>query len=200
MNTTRTAAADMPSPHKVWLILLLMPVVAYAIIMIQALLQRPTLSFDRLDLLVLLLVLAYCCAGTLLAWRRSAYLARCVTCLYSILIASAACEMATRLLFPLPENVPWPPMRRITVAANTFPGMNGNIEFTVNDLGVRGRPVRLEDVDVRMSVCRRQYDGMWVFDGPAELALAAAGQALVPVGQVSLCGKRGQIRPDYAQS
>jgi hypothetical protein len=138
------------SRARVLLTLLLLPVVAYGLMMIRSFLQRDVLPFDRLDLAVLILVLAYCCIATLAAWRRSVYLVRLVTCVYAIVIAGAVCEVGVRLLFPLPENVPWPPMRRISVASNNLPGVTGNIEFTVNDLGVRGRPVHLEDVDLRI--------------------------------------------------
>ena len=87
----------------------------------------------------------------LVAFNRSIYLVRFLASVYSVLIAGAFGEAAVRLIRPTLENAPMPPrMHAVYRPSADLPGISGPIEFTVNDMGVRGPSVRPEDVDVRI--------------------------------------------------
>jgi hypothetical protein len=132
-------------------LLLVLPVLTYVLVMILSVLRRGPLIFAVTDLVWLILALSYCCVGTwLLNCRRSVWLGRFLACTYSILIAGAFSEAVMWLMHPPLENVPFPRMHLVYSPAANLPGIHGPIEFTVNELGVRGPAVRLEAVDVRI--------------------------------------------------
>jgi lysophospholipase L1-like esterase len=67
-----------------------------------------------------------------------------------MLIAGALGEGVMRLVRPPLENAPFPRIHMVYFPSANLPGINGPIEFTVNELGVRGPAVRLDDVDLRI--------------------------------------------------
>jgi hypothetical protein len=129
----------------------LLPILAYAAVMALSVQRRGPLAFGVADLGVLVAVLTYSCLGAWLAARRRALaLARVVACSYAVLITVAVAEAGMRLVRPGLENVPYPRLHRVYSPSGGLPGLASHVEFTVNDLGVRGPNVRLEDVAVRI--------------------------------------------------
>jgi hypothetical protein len=147
-----TSPSQPRSPSRVLLTLLVLPVLAYAVTMLLSVLQRGNLQFGEPDLMLLILVLAYCCVGIYLAALRHAlHLTRFLAGLYAILFAGVVAETALRLLLPpCLQNVPWLPMHCVFDVGTNLPGITGTVEYTVNNLGVRGPAVRLEEVDLRI--------------------------------------------------
>lgn len=132
--------------------LLVLPVLAYAAVMAISVVRAGYLQFGRIDLAVALLLLAYACVAVFVVGSRNrGAVIRFLLGAYASLLTLAIVEMAARYLDPPPPHaVPWSPTRRVSVAGDTMPGISGTIEFTVNDLGLRGPPVRLDAVDVRI--------------------------------------------------
>ncbi len=176
---------------------LLFPVLAYAIVMILSVQRRGPLTFGYTDLGVLLLVLAYSAVGAwLFVCRPPIDAVRFLALVYSILTAGAACEAAVRIVRPRLVDVPWVPMHAVYVPSADLPGVKGPIEFTVNDLGFRGPPARLENVDVRIlcvgastTECMYQTDTRsWPWQLQEKLARRIGKKVLV-----ANAGKSGHI-------
>lgn len=72
--------------------------------------------------------------------NRSRALAKATVVVYSSAICLVLAEFTLRAVHPVPpHNVPLQPgMRRVSTAADTMPGISGRIEYTVNDMGLRG--------------------------------------------------------------
>ncbi|MEW4564736.1 SGNH/GDSL hydrolase family protein [Bremerella sp. JC770] len=107
--------------------------------------------YGRLDQAVYLLIGCYLAVGVLLTFAprvQAKYLLFC----YALLFAFVLAEAVLSLLVSQPSrSAPWPPMHRTTLAADTMPGVEGNIEFTVSSLGIRGPDERdFEQSDVRI--------------------------------------------------
>jgi lysophospholipase L1-like esterase len=154
MSMKSETPTDLPAARYRWVFSLLfaLPVLAYAAILVASILKAGSLVFARLDLALLLFVLAYLCTALLFVGARNPrYAARFLLCTYACLGALVVCELAWERIYPAPRySSPWPPQHRTSVAGDAMPGISGTIEFTVNDLGLRGPPVRLEDVEVRI--------------------------------------------------
>jgi len=132
--------------------LFLLPVSAYAVSMTLVVFQEGMVRFGRIDLGVLLLVLGYLFGAVVaVGWRGGQYSARVLIAIYSIICALTVSEVLLGSMLPkVPPDVPWPPMRRVSIAGDTMPGIDGTIEFTVNSLGLRGPEVDLNKVDLRI--------------------------------------------------
>jgi hypothetical protein len=201
--TLRSQGTAEPRIHSRKLLFpLLIPVLAYAIAMILSVQRRSPLTFGPSDLVVLLLALTYCGVGMwLVTCKSSICVVRFLTCLYSIFITGAVGEAAIRLVRPPLENTPMPRIHSVYYPSADLPGITGPIEFTVNDLGVRGPFVRLEDVDIRIicvggstTECMYQTDlRSWPWQVQDKLA-RRLGKAVL----VGNAGRSGQITLNHA--
>src|SRR5437868_9170110 len=107
LDTMRKAETRRPSCKL--LLLLLLPVLAYAGMMILSVRQRAPLWFVGTDLALLMVVLTYTCIGMwLVTCRPAIHVVRFLACVYSILIAGALGEAALRSVRPPFENTPMP--------------------------------------------------------------------------------------------
>jgi lysophospholipase L1-like esterase len=96
------------------------------------------LHFGRLDQILLLTVCVYIGAAWPLSQRPLAA-KRFALVVYALLLPLGAFELGLGLLGgQSPDGLPWRPLRRIATAAETMPGVTGEIVFTVNRHGVRG--------------------------------------------------------------
>lgn len=125
-----------------------LPVAAYGAVCLVSILREKVLYFGRLDVLLLLVTLGYLCA-VILAGRRRRHVLGLLVLTYSALAAVLAFEIVMLHRYPLPTvRVPWPPIHRVSQASDTMPGVTGAIEFTTNNLGLRGSHVNLDDTDL----------------------------------------------------
>src|SRR5262245_36815297 len=135
-----------------WKLLLLLPALAHAIFLAWMVWPGPMpAEFGRVDLLVLLVVLAQV-AGVLLVAnsRRGAlwYLAATYLVLAGLAVAEVA---AARALPPSPSVLPRYPMRHQGVAAEGLGDLSGQTyTFTVNSLGLRGPEMDFHNAAVRI--------------------------------------------------
>jgi hypothetical protein len=120
--------------------LLLVPMLLHAWDFARAALHRP-LVVRGLDLALILASLGYTGSLALLAPRRR-ILPRFALLVVSLLLSALAAEWLLPILVPEPPaGLPWPPMVRRMKAADTMPGIHGDITFTVNRQGLRGPEV-----------------------------------------------------------
>ncbi|MEM7477627.1 MAG: SGNH/GDSL hydrolase family protein [Planctomycetota bacterium] len=121
---------------RVRLFLLALPVVGH-LLLCSVTLSVP-IEHGRLDNAVNVLVAGYLFIGLLLFLAprvQAKYLLFC----YSALFAAGIAEAGLSCFVSQPNGpTPWPPMRRIVTDANTMPGIEGEIQFTVSSLGIRG--------------------------------------------------------------
>ncbi len=103
-------------------------------------------KFGSLDFLLQLGVLGYVTA-VFSNRRRPRMLARLGLLVAALGIAVAAGEFAARILSPVPPaNLPQAPRRQVAEAGDALPGVSGRVTFTVNQLGLRGRPMSLAEL------------------------------------------------------
>ncbi|MEX0704499.1 MAG: SGNH/GDSL hydrolase family protein [Planctomycetales bacterium] len=133
-----------------WLVLLLLPFLAHALVVSTVVWQEDPVTLGWLDHAVLGLTFAW--LGILaVILRRGKSPAKLLLASWSVLLAVLACEGAVRLLYPEPPpGLPWPPIAISAPAADTMKGVSGRIDFTVNSFGVRGPEVDLDDMDLRI--------------------------------------------------
>ena len=137
---------------SIWLLLLLIPVIAYGIAILLAVLHEGSLAFGRLDVAVLFLVIVYLCAGILIdSFHNKRRALLFLASVYSMLVTLAVVEVVLRAEFPpFPSALPRPPMHTVSIAGDKMPGISGTIEFTINRMGLRGPEVQLGEVDLRI--------------------------------------------------
>lgn len=74
-----------------------------------------------------------------------------VLAVYSTLLSIIVAEAVVGVLYPpSPDKVPWQPLRHTGVVGDGLPGIEGYYEFTINEIGLRGPPVRLSEMDVKV--------------------------------------------------
>jgi len=111
-----------------------------------------TWTFNKLDILVSLIVLTYFAIGLTLA-RFTMYVTRFFLATYTAFITFAMCECILGFFYPYPmERTPHGPADvKNLVIANTLPGINqGPSEVTINSRGVRGPETLLSNADFRI--------------------------------------------------
>ena len=134
--------------RMLWL-LLAAPVVVHVVGMGLAIWFDRRIPFGLLDIGVLAVVLAYVGIGSALICRRPLIL-RFLVLAYSVILAGLCGELLARCVAVDGRGLPHRPGQRVKVAADTMPGIEGRIEFTINSMGVRGREVDLGEVDLRI--------------------------------------------------
>src|SRR5918994_991191 len=86
---------------SIWLPLLLIPVIAYGIAILLAVLHEGSLAFGRLDVAVLFLVIVYLCAGILIdSFHNKRRALLFLASVYSMLVTLAVVEVVLRAEFP----------------------------------------------------------------------------------------------------
>jgi len=119
-------------------------------LVIHAVFRMGYKSTGELDALVAGAVLMHLAVGIWVAWYRK-FASRFALATYSVLLTLILSEVILGIpLTKPPPAVPQPPIKRVSVAADTMPGITGRIESTVNELGLRGPAVSLDDVDLRI--------------------------------------------------
>ena len=94
-------------------------------------------QFRKDDLVVLSMLVLYLLSGFLVVRFPQIYYRFCLTtwtALISIVVCEAVLFAAGIRFYP---ELPWHPMKRVSYAADTMPGVYGEIELTINDMGVR---------------------------------------------------------------
>jgi lysophospholipase L1-like esterase len=106
--------------------------------------------FGGTDLVVMAALVTYLCvAGSLLDSRERSLNATVV--IYSSLIAFMFLNVVAAVRLPPHTKGVWPRFKRVsTAAAGVMPGIEGEIVFSVNSLGLRGPEVSLDDSDLRV--------------------------------------------------
>ena len=118
-------------------LLLLFPVLLHVIGFTVSFIREDHFAFGKLDLLVLLCLCLYLSFSILIVRKREAS-RKFVLLVYSTFIPAVAVESFALLLDDTSgRGLPWPPMRQVSVAGDTMPGIDGEISFTVTELGVR---------------------------------------------------------------
>ncbi len=121
-------------------LLLALPLLAYVGAMALPVAQRGKFVFGWGDLAVLGVAMLYAAgAGQMLLAGGRLGCFRFLTVTYGALLSLVGLELGLRALVPLPSlPAPHAPMRRSFVVGDTMPGIEGTVEFTVNQLGLRG--------------------------------------------------------------
>lgn len=103
-----------------------------------------TIPFGLADFVFIFALVGYLgCA--LVAVREGRFAVPFVLVTYSILLSVMATEASLRILAPVcPENYPHYIMKRVSQAADTMPGIDGEIIWSVNRMGLRGPEVDIE--------------------------------------------------------
>ena len=132
--------------------LLLAPVAGHLVVIAVHVIRHGYVIFGRLDLVVLLLVLAYAWLALRAASRRTSA-ARLALATYAALVPLIAFECWMRA-YAGDERLVGEPVHAIRhmsgYAATSLPGVEGPIELTINSLGLRSPEVSLEQPDVRI--------------------------------------------------
>ena len=130
--------------------MLLAPVMAHVVGVTAAVWRGVDYWFGSYDLVVYVAILVYL-AVAVAATRTRGHAIRLIALVYAVLLPVMAGELVLRWLNPVGGSPqPHLPMHRVEVAADTMPGIDGEIEFSVNSLGLRGPEVDLNQVDVRI--------------------------------------------------
>ncbi len=108
------------------------------------------IPFGLTDFILILALVVYLGAA-LVAIRERRFALRFVLVTYSILLMVTAAESFLRFLAPAcPENYPHYPVKRVSHASDTMPGISGEISWSVNRLGLRGPEVDIRRVRHRI--------------------------------------------------
>ena len=108
------------------LLLLVLPLLAYAAVMVGSVRHRSPVAFDDFDVALLVAVLVYVFVGMwLAAYRPPMYTARFLACVYSTLMAVGFLEMTIRLAFPPLRSTPQGRIHRVYFPSADLPGMKG---------------------------------------------------------------------------
>ena len=112
--------------------------------------KKDPFPFQTLDFFLLIAVLLYVCVGLFAMRKRQRGLKFLLLC-YSAAIPIIAFEVIAPIAGIGPAKaLPWTPMRRISTAAGTMPGIEGRIEFTINKMGLRAPGVWPDDRNDRI--------------------------------------------------
>ncbi|MCC6573822.1 MAG: SGNH/GDSL hydrolase family protein [Planctomycetes bacterium] len=98
-------------------------------------------KWDILDWSINGVVLTYLLLAVALWVKGSSAAAKIALLAYTGIVVLALCELTLAMMAPAwpPYRVPWPPkLQRVSTAADTMPGIEGEIRFTTNALGLRG--------------------------------------------------------------
>ncbi|MFC1462376.1 SGNH/GDSL hydrolase family protein [Verrucomicrobiota bacterium] len=134
-HSREPAEARPKSPTTVFFLLL--PAVLHIAALVVSLARPGSFSFTKLDIGFFLAFCSYLSIVALVS--RKAELAKKFTLLvYSVLLPILAVELVASLPGVGKHlNQPRQPLRSVAVAANTMPGIAGEISFTINDDGIR---------------------------------------------------------------
>ena len=108
---------------------------------------------DAMDWVVHGFFAAYLLSALAIALLRPRFAPKFALLVYSGVFAVLLAEVVLRVAAPAwpPHDVPWPKMQRVAQAAGTMPGIEGEIRFTTNSIGVRGpEPGDLSQYDHRI--------------------------------------------------
>ena len=134
-----------------WVVaILLLPVLLHLAAFGPSIFRNGTIPFGLADFVFLLALVVYLgCALIAVRERRFALPLALVT--YSILLTVIATEASLQFLAPdYPEHYPHYPMKRVSHASDVMPGIDGEISWSVNRLGLRGPEVDIERVRHRI--------------------------------------------------
>ena len=130
------SAPDRPASIST-LLLLLLPVFLHSVGIALSVTRAQWFAFSGIDLLLFVGMLVYVTAVVIVA-RKGDLSAKLALLVYSILIPVASIEVGVFLLARMKIcGLPLPPARMVSTAADTMPGISGQIRFTVNRRGVR---------------------------------------------------------------
>ncbi len=158
--TSNTSPADIPGGttlpvHRsrflsfVLIFFLFAPVFAHTITFLTTSFVE-TITFDKVDLWVFVGVVLYLSAAVVMAYHRKG-LPKFLLLTYSVLMTVGSAELLLRSCFPQAlEDTPWIPGTNVGEASDTMPGIDGKIVVSVNELGLRGPQVNLDDCQLRI--------------------------------------------------
>jgi lysophospholipase L1-like esterase len=126
----------------IWWLLLVSPPLAYLSMLAIDTVREGYLIFGKLDLIVLLVAVAYLALVLLFVRTRRHAVAVLVVVGMTLASLFAANEFASRWIpRPRVDAYPWPPMKRTRDVGPAIVGVQGPAEFTINTWGIRGREV-----------------------------------------------------------
>ncbi|MEM8886281.1 MAG: SGNH/GDSL hydrolase family protein [Planctomycetota bacterium] len=127
---------------RVLVFFLLLPILLHVVGIVVSGARGDGFRFRAIDAVLLVIVLLYGGVVLLVRRRRDAA-AKMLLVVYSTLFALLGVEFVLALRGNQP--FPWPPLQRVAIAADTMPGIEGEIRFTINSMGVRAPPVWPEE-------------------------------------------------------
>jgi len=135
--------------RRILLVVWLLPIGLHVLgCMVSVWLSDFDISLKPMDLAGHLLIIAYVVVG-LMSVAKTTALKRLVLVGYSTFFALIGCEIGLYITAQ-GNDIPWFPMRKIRMAADTMPGIEGRLEFTTNNAGVRGREVDFGQTETRI--------------------------------------------------
>lgn len=130
----------------------LVPLLAHIILLTIHILKDNHQPFGIFDLAVFITVLIYL-SSVILFLNRREYFIRLMLVTYSLLFAAIFAEFLLRSLCISPVDLPFIPMHYVSYRTNDImPGIGGKIEFSVNQYGLRGPEVNLDNVEIKILV------------------------------------------------
>lgn len=128
------------------------PLVGYVAAVALPVLQRGRFVFGWGDLAILGIVVGYVlAAGRVLLVGDRLRLWQFLALSYSVIGTLALSEIVLSWLWPLPAlAAPHMPTRLTFAVGDAMPGISGTVEFSVNDLGLRGPAMSLDDAALKV--------------------------------------------------
>lgn len=120
-------------------VFLFLPVFLHCALLTVTVYAEGQFEFGRIDLFIFLLVICYLGLGAIFIRRHDRGILYLVVS-YSVLLSLVVFEVFSALsgIGASPGRVPWRPIRVVSTAANTMPGIHGEIRFSINSMGLRG--------------------------------------------------------------
>lgn len=151
-NTPPPASPRLPA-SAVLVLLMALPALVHVGLLALSFLDQDYqyISFEHLDLAILLAFVAYLLVALAAATSRTVAL-RFVLITYAALAALGIAEGVSRILLPAaPEGLPHAPRRFSATVGEHVPGLSGQAyTYSVNALGLRGPEVDLDDRDLKI--------------------------------------------------